>query len=143
MATANKWSKIAALFHIRTHLQDCAHGCGNYNPLEEMFKAFLSRYELSIREASTRLTNLWRDTKLSLTDQATDVKRLVKAAYADLPWAHQEEMMLDLFCSSLNHTYLNRYLLAINPQSPQRQWKQEVNTFKSNRPLTSELIFDS
>ena len=108
-----------------------------------MFKALHSRYELTIREASAQLTNLWRNTKLSLTDQATDVKRLVKAAYADLPWAHQEEMMLDLFCSSLNPTYLNRYLLAINPQSPQRQWKQEVNTFKSNRALTSELIFDN
>ena len=43
--------------------------------------------------------------------------KLVGLAYADLPRYHQEEMTLDLFCSSLCNAYLQRHLLAIKPGS--------------------------
>ena len=58
-----------------------------------------------------------RDTKLSLEDHATEIKKLVGAAYADLPRHHQKDMTLDIFCNSLNHAYLQRHLLAIKPRS--------------------------
>ena len=57
-----------------------------------------------------------KDTKLSSEDHATEIKKSVGIAYAYLPRHHQEEMTLDLFCSSLNQ-YLQRHPLAINPGS--------------------------
>ena len=117
VAEANEWSNTAALLHIRTHLQDDARSCGNHPTLEEVFKALRSKFGLSVREARTRLTNMKRDTKLSLEDHATEIKKLVGIAYADLPRHHQEEMTLDIFSNSLNHAYLQRHLLAIKPRS--------------------------
>ena len=90
---------------------------GSYDTLEEVLEAFHFKYELTVQEARTRLTNLRRDTKLSLTDHATEVKRLVEEAYTDLPRKHRQEMTLDLFCNSLNHACLQRHLLAMKPQS--------------------------
>ena len=116
VAAANDWSKTAALLHIRTHLRDDANECGNYSTLEEVFRALRSKYGLSRREARTRLAHLKRDTKLSLREHATTVKKLVEAAYGDLPQDHRIEMTLELFCSSLNNAYLQRHLLAIKPQ---------------------------
>ena len=104
-----EWSEMATLLHIRMHLKDDARECGNYATLEEAFEVFRVKYGLTVREARTRLTSLKRDARLSLTDQATEVKRLVEAAYADL--------LLDLFCNSLNQACLQRHLLAIRPQS--------------------------
>ena len=73
VAEANEWSNTAALLHIRTHLQDDARSCGNHSTLE-VFKALRSKFGLSVREARTRLTNMKRDTKLSLEDHATEIK---------------------------------------------------------------------
>ena len=81
-----------------------------------MFRALRSKYEISKREARTRLAHLKRDTKLLLREHATTVKKLVEAAYADLPQDHRVEMTLELFCSSINNAYLQRNLLAIKPQ---------------------------
>lgn len=117
VATANEWSKMATLLHIRTHLRDDARECGSHATLEEVLEALRAKYGLTVREARTRLTNLKRDPKLSLTDHATEIKKLVEAAYADLPKTHRQEMTLDLFCNSLNHAYLQRHLLAMRPQS--------------------------
>ena len=117
VAMANEWSEMATLLHIRTHLKDDARECGSYPTLEEVFEALRAKYGLTVREARTRLTSLKRDARLSLTDHATEVKRLVEAAYADLPQTHRQEMILDLFCNSLNQAYLQRHLLAIRPQS--------------------------
>ena len=61
-----------------------------------------------------RLAHLKKDTKLS--EHATAVKKIVEAAYGDLPQDHRIEMTLELFCSSLNNAYLQRHLLAIKPQ---------------------------
>ena len=108
---------MATLLHIRMHLKDDARECGNYATLEEVFEVFRVKYGLTVREARTRLTSLKRDARLSLTDHATEVKRLVEAAYADLPQTHRQEMILDLFCNSLNQACLQRHLLAIRPQS--------------------------
>ena len=82
-----------------------------------MLEALRAKYGLTVKEAKTWLTSLKRNARLSLTDPATEVKRLVKAADADLPQTHRQEIILDLFCNSLNQAYLQRHLLAIRPQS--------------------------
>ena len=74
VAEANEWFTTAALLYIRTHLQDDARSCGNHSTLEEVFKALRSKFGLSVREARTRLTNMKRDTKLSLEDHTTEIK---------------------------------------------------------------------
>ena len=114
---ANEWSEMATLLHICTHLKDDARECGSYATLEEVFEALHAKYRLTVREAWTQLTSLKRDARLSLTDHATEVKRLVEAAYTDLLQTHRQEMILDLFCNSLNQAYLQRHILAIRPQS--------------------------
>ena len=117
VAMANEGSEMATLLHIRTHLKNDASECGSYSTLEKVLEALRAKYGLTIREARTRLTSLKRDARLSLTDHATEVKRLVEAAYADLPQARRKGMILDLFCNSLNQAYLQRHPLAIRPQS--------------------------
>ena len=82
-----------------------------------MFRAHRFRYGISKREARTRLAHLKRDTKLSLRDYTTIVRKLVEALFGDLPQDHREEMVLELFCSSINNPYLQRQLLAIKPQN--------------------------
>ena len=108
---------MATLLHNRTHLKDDAQECGSHATVEEVLEAPRSKYGVTVREARTCLTSLKRDTKLSLTDYATKVKRLMQAAHADLPRVHKQEMTLDLFCSSLNHFYLHSHLVAMKPQS--------------------------
>ena len=93
---------MATLLHIRTHLKDYARECGCYATLKEVFEALRAKYGLTVREPRTRVTSLKRDARLSLTDHATEVKKLVEAPYADLPQTHRQEMILDMFCNFLN-----------------------------------------
>ena len=117
IATANKWSNTASLLHICAHLKHSECKCGNHPTLDETLEALRSKYGLTVRQVRTRLTKLRTDTtKLFLADHAIEVKRLVEAAYADLPQAHWQEIILDLLCNSLNHAHLQRHLLAIKPQ---------------------------
>ena len=74
-----------------------------------MLRALRSKYGISRREARTRLAHLKQDTKLSLREQATTVKKLVEAGYADLPQNHRIETTLELFYSSINNVYLQRH----------------------------------
>ena len=99
VAITNEWPEMATLLHIRKHLKDDARECGIYATLEEVFEALCAKYGLTIREARTRLTSLKREARLSLTDHATEVKRLVEAAHADLPQTYRHEMIMDLFCN--------------------------------------------
>ena len=96
------------LLNVRTHLQGGAHGCENYPTLEKVFKALCSKYWLSVREARMRQ----RDTKLSLTDHATEVKKLVEVAYADLPRNHKEEVTLNLGNNAIYNNKLSSGLPA-------------------------------
>ena len=41
----------------------------------------------------------------------------MEAAFTGLPQTHRQEMILDLFCNSLNHAYLQRHLLTMKLQS--------------------------
>ena len=82
---------MATLLHNRTHLKDDAQECGSHATVEEVLEAPRSKYGVTVREARTCLTSLKRDTKLSLTDHATEVNRLVEAAYADFATEAQTE----------------------------------------------------
>ena len=82
-----------------------------------MLEALHAKYGLTVQEARTCVTSHKRDTKLSLTNHAMEIKKLVEAAFAGLPRMHRQEMTLDLFCNSMNHAYLQRHLLAMKPQS--------------------------
>ena len=91
---------MATQLYIQMHMKDGVLKCGIHATLEEVQEAFGSKYEQTIRKARTRLTGLKQDTKLPLTDHATEVKKLVDATYAYLP-------------NSLNDAYLLRHLLAV------------------------------
>ena len=95
----NEWPEMETLLHIP---KDDARECGSYATMKGVLETFCAKYRLNVREARTRLTSLKRDAKLSLTDHAIKVKRLVEAAYADLQQTHGQEMILGLFCNSLN-----------------------------------------
>ena len=95
VANGNEWSNTVSLLHIHMHLQDDARECGNHPTLEEVLKARRCKYRLSTRKAGTWLINIKRDVKFSLEDHATEVKKLVGLAHADLPRYHQEEMTLN------------------------------------------------
>ena len=85
MAAANEWSNAATLLHIHKNLTDGARDCGRYPTSDKVLETLFFKYELTVREARTCLSNLRRDIKVSSTDLANEVNRLVKAAYADVP----------------------------------------------------------
>ena len=51
VATANEWSKMATLLHIRTHLRDDARECGSHATLEEVLEALRAKYGLTVRRS--------------------------------------------------------------------------------------------
>ena len=114
VAAVNDWSETASLLHILTHLRDGANKCGNNSTLKEVFRALHFRYGISRREARTRLAHLKRDTKLSLRDHATMVKKLVEAAYADLP---QGRNCAGIILQLHQPCIPTRHLFAINLQN--------------------------
>ena len=141
VAVANEWSEMAILLHTRTHLKNNASKCWSHATLKEVFEAFRSKYELTVRKARTLLNSLKRDTKLFLTDHATEVKRLVEAAFTNLPQTHRQETILDLFCNSLNHAYLQKYWLALKPKSLSEAVKAGNEYFQMTSNSNPELHF--
>ena len=65
---------MAALLHIRTHLEVDACECGSFATLKEVLEALCSKCGLTVREARMLLTSFERDSKLTLSDYATEVK---------------------------------------------------------------------
>ena len=117
VADANGWQPAAAVLHLREALRQEARDCGKANDVAGIFELLRSRFGLTNREARARITSLRRDHQTSLQAHAAEVDRLVKVAYADLPGRHQSGLVLDTFCSTLGHSYLQRHLLAVQPQT--------------------------
>ena len=69
----------------------------------------------SPREARARLGTLKREFKVTLQEHAAEVQRLVGIAYGDLNEAHRTRMALESFSNTLNNSYLQRHLLAVQP----------------------------
>ena len=85
MAAANEWSNAATLLHIHKNLTDGARDCGSYPTSDKVLETLCLKFELTVRDARTCLSNLRRDIKVFSSDLANEVNRLVEAAYADLP----------------------------------------------------------
>ena len=113
VSQANGWSDIAALLHIRAKLKGDARDCGHGESLHAVFSALRARYGMTNREARIRLANLRRTTQTTLQAHAMEVDRLVQLAYAGLPEPQRLEMAVELFCSTIGHTALQRHLLAV------------------------------
>ena len=82
VAMASEWSNMATLLYIRVHMKDDARECESHATLKKVLEALDSKYGLTVQEARAHLTSLTRDTKRSLTDHATKVKRLMETAHA-------------------------------------------------------------
>ena len=112
---ANGWARGTAFLHLRRALKEEASDCGSGDDVDEIFEALRARFGISPREARTKLSSLRRDQRTSLQEHATKVKELMRIAYAELPGGLHLEMSVDTFVNSLNHTTLQRHLLAIRP----------------------------
>ena len=117
VALANDWNQLATLLHLREALKEGARECGRPDQVAAIFELLRSRYGLTAREARNRLSSLKKDVWCSLHDHATMVEKLVRRAYEELPLAVQENMMLDMFCSTLGNATLQRHLLAMRPNT--------------------------
>ena len=115
VATANGWTELATLLHLRESLQDGARECGRADTIQGVFNILRARYGLTVREARNRLGCIKRNNRCPLQEHATEVERLVRVAYQELPEHIRANMLLDTFCSSLNHAGLQRHLLAVQP----------------------------
>ena len=112
---ANEWSRAATFLHLRESLKDGAQDCGRPDSIEGILSALKARYGVSPREASTRLTTIRRDPKVTLQEHATEVQKLIGIAYEDLPTRNREAMILETFCNTLGHIHLQSHLLAVGP----------------------------
>ena len=113
VAEANQWNPGSMLLHLRASLTESAQSCGNADSVEEVFQALQGRFGMSAREARSRLTHLKRSSKTSLSEHATEVSRLTRIAYQDLPADHRQSMCLEIFQTTLGNAYLQRHLLAV------------------------------
>ena len=117
VATANQWNQVATLLHLREALQEDARECGRPATLEAAFAALRSRYGLTTREARSKLSHLKKDVHCTLHEHATQVEKLIRGAYGDLPEETQANLALETFCSSLGNAALQRHLLAVRPET--------------------------
>jgi hypothetical protein len=113
VSAANHWEEAAALLHLRETLKEGARDCGRSRTIEGIFTALRARYGFSPREARSRLGALKRDNQTTLQEHGSEIQRLVNVAYADLPVCHQNDMIIDTFCSTVGNAYLQRHLLAV------------------------------
>jgi hypothetical protein len=112
---ASEWNSAASLLHLREALKGKAQECGNADTVEDVFEALQAKFGISAREARNKITLLRRDTRTTLQEHATTVSKLMNTAYNDLPQDHRQRLVLDTFQNTINHAYLQRHLLAVNP----------------------------
>ena len=113
VATANQWNQMATLLHLRESLQENVKEYGRYATTEAIFAALRGQFELTTKEARSRLSSLKKDSRKTLYDHANDVENLVRNAFEGLPEHVQAGMMLDTFCSSIENAALQRHLLGL------------------------------
>jgi hypothetical protein len=116
IATASAWNPAAALLHLREALKGNAQECGNADTVEGVLEALQEKFGLSIREARNKITLLRKEGKTTLQEHAAEVTKLMNNAYQDLPQEHRQRLILDTFQNTINNTYMQRHLLAINPR---------------------------
>lgn len=116
VANANRWEPVAALLHLRESLKGIAQEYGKAATVDGVFESLRARFGLTAREARTKLGALKRGYKVTLQEHAAEVDKLVEIAYADLP-GHRAAMTMELFQSTIGNAFLQRHLLAVNPQT--------------------------
>ena len=114
VANANGWTDGAALLHLRGRLKEGATECGQGADLQTVFGALRSRYGMTAREARAKLTKLKKSPNTSLHCHATEVERLVRVAYSEVPDGQRSELAIETFCNTLANTQLQRHLLAVD-----------------------------
>ena len=119
VAEANQWTPAATVLHLRGTLEEEARDCGAAGDLDDILTALRARFGMTPREARSKLGSLRRAYKTPLQAHATRVEELVRVAYPDLSLRLRLEMSLDYFNNGLEHTALQRHLLAVRPASLQ------------------------
>jgi hypothetical protein len=117
ITTASDWNPAASLLQLREALRGKAQECGNADSVEGVFEALQAKFGLSVREARNKITLLRRESKITLQEYGTEVSKLMNITYPELPVDHKQRLVLDTFQNTLNNTYLQRHLLAINPRT--------------------------
>ena len=117
VANAYNWDGEATFMHLREALKDGARDCGRSDTTIGIFAALRNRYGLFPREARSRLNNLRKDYRTPVAEHVAEVDRLVQSAYPDLPDHTKREVAMEQFISTLDNTYLQRHLLAVDPHT--------------------------
>ena len=117
VADANQWDQEATWMHLREALREGARDCGQAATVRGIYAGLRARYGLTPREARNRLNNLRKEYRTPLAEHASEVKKMVERAYGDLPRENQEQMILEHFLNTLDNSYLQRHLLAVDPQT--------------------------
>ena len=117
VANANHWNQESTFMHLREALKDGARDCGRSDTTMGIFAALRNRYGLTPREAKSRLNHLKKDYRTPVAEHTTEVERLVHSAYPDLDEQMKGEMAMEQFITTLDNTYLQRHLLAVDPQT--------------------------
>lgn len=108
-------------------------------------KIFLKRSELGlILHRGMKLNTLWKK-------RATEVRRLVGLAYADLPNKYQQRMALETFSNTLGNAYLQRQTSCwacgkdghIRRNSPNQNWNKtrNINQRETSRAHSSSALY--
>ena len=117
VADANQWDQEATWMHLREALREGARDCGQAATVRGIYAVLRARYGLTPREARNRLNNLRKEYRTPLAEHASEVKKMVERAYGDLPRENQEQMILEHFLNTLDNSYLQRHMLAVDPQT--------------------------
>ena len=117
IACANEWSHASTLIHLRASLTEEAMDCGRADSVDGIYETLRVRFGMTSQEAQAKLVSLRRDFKKPLHAHAAEITKLVNIAHAALPEGYRKEMILTSFRGSLNHVYLQRHLLAVQPQT--------------------------
>ena len=117
VAEANNWREGATILHLRRALTEEARDCGGAGEsVADILTALRARFGISPREARAKLNSIKKELSTSLQTHASRVKELVGIAYQEMPRGLQDQLALDQFINTLNHTGLQRHLLAVRPE---------------------------
>lgn len=114
IAEANEWNDTACPLHLRESFKGKTNGCGQEDSMELIFGRLRSQFGMSTREATLPFTNLKRDFKTTLSEHATEVKKLIKIAYLTTTYHYliRQRIIMDVFKNTINNNCLQRHLFC-------------------------------
>ena len=113
----NQCSDQESLLHLRLNLTSKARDEGIYSKVAQIYDNLRSRFGLTTKQARDKLGNLKISANKNIHELGSEILRLVKLSYTNMPDTDQDDLAMDKFTAVMNDTGLKRHVIALRPES--------------------------